>query len=539
MKNIIENIFQNLMSIQSDTGTEQEVKIAEEIYSYLSNIRYFQDNSGNLIKQKVEGDPFNRFNVIGLIRGTTDKTVIFIHHHDAVDIDSYDEMKSVAFESELLKKELLKKALPDEVHHDLLNPDWLFGRGSADMKAGAAVQIALLETLSEDASFHDNIVLLSVCDEENLSVGMRQASAVLNQLKKEYNLDYRVMINSEPVARISETQGIYYEGTVGKLMPVIYTRGKTAHIGEVLSGLNPLLILSEIQSRIELNPEFTDEYKGEVTPPPTWVHYRDRKLMYDASIPETASAYFSVLTLNTSPQEIMRKIKVVSTEAFENSIQKYETCVKAINKKSKKTIMSASFQPRVMAFEELNQMLIEKKGDSYIKEIKVQSTRIKEKLDCGDINLQSASIEIMEKAVSFLDDKEPIVVIGFSGPFYPHLTNDLLVDERTSKFEKIINDVSFERFNMNYVKHNYFMGISDFSYSSLKLEESDINIIEKNMLGWGQLYSIPFESLKTIEIPMVNLGPWGKDLHKVTERVNKEDLFNRLPKLIEGFIRAL
>lgn len=44
------------------------------------------------------------------------------------------------------------------------------------------------------------------------------------------------------------------------------------------------------------------------------------------------------------------------------------------------------------------------------------------------------------------------------------------------------------------------------------------------MLIWRDIYYIPLE-IKEISMPVLNVGPWGKDLHKYTERVNKDDLF--------------
>ena len=38
---------------------------------------------------------------------------------------------------------------------------------------------------------------------------------------------------------------------------------------------------------------------------------------------------------------------------------------------------------------------------------------------------------------------------------------------------------------------------------------------------------------------VLNIGPWGKDFHKYTERVYKEDLFERTPILIDRLIKEL
>ena len=37
-------------------------------------------------------------------------------------------------------------------------------------------------------------------------------------------------------------------------------------------------------------------------------------------------------------------------------------------------------------------------------------------------------------------------------------------------------------------------------------------------------------------MPCINIGPWGKDFHKLTERVLKQDLYERTPAIIQHAI---
>lgn len=59
--------------------------------------------------------------------------------------------------------------------------------------------------------------------------------------------------------------GKLYDGSVGKLLPVVYVRGKLAHVGQVFSGLNPINLLAEIVRNTELNPD-TMEKGGNSVP---------------------------------------------------------------------------------------------------------------------------------------------------------------------------------------------------------------------------------------------------------------------------------
>jgi len=45
--------------------------------------------------------------------------------------------------------------------------------------------------------------------------------------------------------------------------------------------------------------------------------------------------------------------------------------------------------------------------------------------------------------------------------------------------------------------------------------------------------------MQALSIPVINIGPWSKDLHKFTERVYKTDLYERTPALLECAIEFL
>ncbi|QHI71394.1 hypothetical protein [Aminipila terrae] len=53
------------------------------------------------------------------------------------------------------------------------------------------------------------------------------------------------------------------------------------------------------------------------------------------------------------------------------------------------------------------------------------------------------------------------------------------------------------------------------------------------------MYYIPLDTIREQSMPVLNVGPWGKDLHKYTERVYKKDLFERLPQLIDFIVNSV
>lgn len=143
--------------------------------------------------------------------------------------------------------------------------------------------------------------------------------------------------------------------------------------------------------------------------------------------------------------------------------------------------------------------------------------------------------------VDYIKDKSPKAVIAFSPPYYPHISNLDFENLPIAIKELGENIIQFAKndLNQDYAIKCYFMGISDLSYLALNKSESVIPYISPNMPHWGESYSIPFEDLKEISVPIMNIGPWGKDYHKFTERVFKDDLYIYTPELTKFTIDIL
>ena len=117
-----------------------------------------------------------------------------------------------------------------------------------------------------------------------------------------------------------------------------------------------------------------------------------------------------------------------------------------------------------------------------------------------------------------------------------------MLGEKAARVTEIIEELreySKENFNEEIEVQNYFTGICDLSYGMFVSDQSAIDYIENNMLMWGDVYSIPLEEIKEVSMPVLNLGPWGKDLHQYMERVYKDDLFNKTPFFTDLLIKKL
>lgn len=539
----IEDILFAYVKTESFTNTINEKKAEEFFLDYFSKIPYFKNTPGSYGIYEIENDALNRNVCYAFLKGRGQDTIVFIHHNDIVGVEDFKLLKKYAFSPEELKAQLLriKNTLSKDAKKDLEEDTFIFGRGVCDMKGGGSIQIALLKRYSELENFNGNIVLIAVPDEENLSAGMRSAVRLLSELQDKYNLKYKLMINTEPHQRKDDETGVFSEGSVGKIMPFVYVRGYLAHAGKVFEGLNPIHIMSKIVSRTELNMDFSDVEGKEAAPPPTWLYLKDSKEQYDVSMPLSVKGCFGILTLNQTPQSILEKVKNICEESFDEVIDDMNNSFRRFAKATGLPLKYLPWESKVVNFQELFREAEAAYGEEFIREYNKELEILGQKLKGNEISIIHCNFELIEFIYGYIDDIKPRIVYGLIPPYYPNVSNLFIddLDENVSSLSDNLKKFTQEEFNQNYNTEYFYTGISDLSYSSIEKSGEIYKALEESMPLLGQFYDVPVELIEKISMPCINIGPWGKDFHKMTERVNKEDLYIRTPRIINKAISLI
>lgn len=532
----IKMLLYRYMKTQSFTYTEREKEAEQFLMDYLSGISYFKKHPQHFGTWPIKGDPFDRAVCYGMVKGQGAETVVFVHHNDVVEIEDFKLLKSYAFSPDELVAELLKikDSLPDDARKDLEDDTFLFGRGGADMKGGGSIQLALLERYSRLEDFKGNVIVIAVPDEENLSAGMRAGVELLAELKEKYGLHYKIMINSEPHQRKDFSQGIFSEGSVGKIMPFLYVRGYLSHIGKVFEGFNPLNLMSEIVRRTELNMNFSDVVGRESAPPPTWLYLKDSKKQYDVSMPLSASGCFSILTLDRGPAEVMEKVRSICQSSFETILSEMNESYRRFSEVADPVAKELPWEANIVEFQQLYREAEQAHGQAFRERYEEKLAFLFQELKDGSINIIESNFALVEFVFDYIEDLSPRVVYGLIPPYYPNVSNlyfENLNPEIASLAERL-DEYTRETYGQHYTKEYFYTGISDLSYTSIKNGRETLRTLESAMPLFGSFYRIPVEAMEMISMPCMNIGPWGKDFHKLTERVCKEDLYERTPRII-------
>lgn len=506
LKERVLQITKEMVGIYSPTNTAEEQKVEANLLKLLQDMPYFKEHPENCGAFACVDDCFERSTIYGLVEGKSKKTVVFMGHHDVVSTEVYGALEDVATNVDALAAKLQSVELNEEATADLASGEWMWGRGTCDMKGGTAAQLAVLEKYSQNTDA-GSILFISVPDEEAFSVGMRSCLPLLKDLRERYGLEYEVAINCEPNS-VEDGKQVIYSGSVGKMLPVVLVQGKAVQIGSYPQGVNPLAALAEIICASEADYNISDTYGEESTVPPVWNFARDLKPGYDFSLPRRAAGYCNVLTFSKTPEQIMNwfvdKCKVGAQAAMAK-----QGCGHSL---------------KVMTYGELLQIAQTKTGyDDFYKELQAAMTK---KLQFEQLDFPSITLRAMEAVLDFTGIDEPVIITAFAPPYYPALNSGKLVGE---SFKEVVEHVG----TLLPVKcKEYFMGISDCSYLGVDAE-FDSKALAANMPCWGKLYSYDMEALAKLQIPFLLLGPWGKDLHQRTERVHIESLSVVLPKVLQ------
>ena len=540
----IQEIAIELTNELSVVETAGELDSTKKVHSILSNMDYYKKNPEELKIVKLEDDRLGRSSIIAALKGkkgASKKTVVMIGHTDTVGISDYGTLQGVANKPELLEAEFkkIRSTLSGEVQADLDSGDYMFGRGLFDMKTGLAIIIALMEDIAGDIeNFEGNIVFTAVCDEEANLKGMLSVVPELVKMQEEEGFDYLAMLDTDYMT--SEFDGdknkYVYVGTVGKLMPSFYVVGKETHVGESFKGLDPNGIASEITRRINLNTDYCDIAEGEVTLPPITLKQRDLKAEYSVQTAKTATLFFNYATHRSTPDEVLIRMRDAALESFETNIKNLNSQYETFCKLSKREYKKLPWTARVLTYEELYKEVKLEMGDELDTKI---GAITKEMLEDDSIDDRDFTLELVKQVHELWSDREPVVITYFTPPYYPHI----YVEGETAKeklllqaVESAVNDTKTD-YNIVYKK--FFPYISDLSYAAAPEDPKVIAALKDNMPGFGTKYNLPLEDMMKLNLPVLDIGPFGKDAHKFTERIEKKYSFEVAPLLVYETIKNL
>ncbi len=530
----IRRLLLDLVSIPSvSPDPETERAVVRYLRDRLAALPYFRDRPGDLGILPCEGDPLGREILFALFRprpGIAD-TVLLTGHIDVVGVKVCGPLAPHAFDAEEYTARIGRMPLSPSARRDLQSGQWLFGRGVADMKCGVAVATALLEDFAEDpAGLGTNLALLFVPDEEDSSRGMLGAVRHLARLQDE-GLRFAACINTEPSIGTGDSLSdlaAVYTGSAGKINPFFYCLGREAHLGEYYEGLSAALLTSQINLLVEGDPALSDRGGGEALTPWACMKHRDFRQEYSCSVPERSASYYSYFTAEKLPGALIEEMRGLARKALGLSISRTRKNARRFSRMGKPRPAALDLEPRVLTYSELEGRAREASGPGWEAAVLAAEAGLPVGADARD-----RALARVDSCVTQAGEKGPLVVIGFLMPWYPHRGNGGRSEGDRAVLALARDLRSYAAsFGSNLSIRPYYEGISDLSYLASPCGEADLKAYTSNVPGYGSLYELPLQALGRLDIPVLNLGPVGKDAHKHTERIHEPYAVGIYPKLL-------
>ncbi|WP_134701215.1 M20/M25/M40 family metallo-hydrolase [Ammoniphilus sp. YIM 78166] len=538
------SITKQLVEVGSVVNTEGEAAMARHIYNTISQWAYFKENPDSLVLEQTLNDEQVRYNVIARVEGTkarSPRTLILMGHLDTVGIEDYNQLQPLACRPDALREEMRKEDVSPLIRNHLESGEWMFGRGTLDMKSGVASHMYLLKYYSENPELlAGNLVLVSECDEEDSSHGILSALKTLIAWKKEYGLDYVGAINSDFVSpRYEGDDNRYiYRGTVGKLLPSFFITGAETHVGSCFEGLDPNFIAAYLTKQINYNPELCDEALGETTVPPVSLKQTDLKPSYTVQTALSAYVYYNFFVHSWTPKDVLVKLKQQAELAFSKALQDYKNHYQAYCSLGGEAYQEPGWQPRVLTYEEMDQQLQELYGEAYTSSMRELKERL---LKDPSLDTRMFSARVVEEAWKWMKDRSPAIILFYSSLYSPRIE----LSGKNEKERALIDglDQALEEIQPHYPHpmtiRNFFPYISDMSFVALSDDEQAIDAMIQNTPCWGKKLKVEFDDIRALQVPVVNIGPYGWDAHKKYERVEMEYSFHIVPNLTNSVIQYI
>ncbi|RKJ20266.1 peptidase M20, partial [Butyricicoccus sp. 1XD8-22] len=209
-----------------------------------------------------------------------------------------------------------------------------------------------------------------------------------------------------------------YKGTVGKLLPSFFITGAETHVGSAFEGLDPNFIAAELTKQINYNPELCNEAYGETTVPPVSLKQMDLKPSYTVQTALSAYVYYNFFIHSWSPKDVLIKLKEQAMIAFTNALNTFEERYRKYSEISGEPFVDVPWKPRVFTYEEMENLLIEENGNSFIEHMNEFKQNL---LTNTELDTRMFAARVVEEAWKWMKDKNPAIILFYSSLYSPRI----------------------------------------------------------------------------------------------------------------------
>jgi arginine utilization protein RocB len=538
----VARITRELVRCPSITNSPGENDCVQLIHRLIAELPYFQAHPEHLRLERTTDDPYERYNLYALVEGNGPRTVLLTGHYDVVSTDPYGALAPWACDPDGLLPRLMAdleqngRSTADALAlADLRSGQYMPGRGALDMKSGLAAGMAVLARFAaaERERAGGSLLFIATPDEEDNSHGMRAVAARLPELVRAWGLEPVAAINLDATndrGDGSEGRAVFL-GSVGKLLPAVYLVGRETHAGRPFDGVNPNLLAAMVTRRIECAAALVDVAEGEAAPPPVSLKQTDLKDYYDVTTPTAAWCTYNLLTHGWPAGEALLRVSAEVRTALDEAMAHLREEARRYGQLTGAPAPELPWEPVVLTFAELKARALEQGGERAAEALSRTVADVQK--DPG-VDLRAYSRRLIEALWPFAGLAGPAAVVSVASLYYPrvHISQ---AGEKGARLQAAVERHAAAvaaASGCSIRVRPFFPGISDMSFLGCADSPEDLAALAGNTPAWGSRLRHDYRAVQPLGIPVVNLGPWGRDYHQRTERVNMPYSFQVVPELL-------
>ena len=511
----VRDLTLELVAMPSVNGTPGEAAMGAHLAEIL---RAIGGRRVEVSSVPADHDPLGRPVVFGRLRGSSGgEAVLLMGHYDVVDVQDYGTLQDIAFDPPALTRWFAEHGL-GEARQAARSGEYLFGRGVLDMKGGVATCIALLERLAREGPLGGDVIVALAPDEEANSVGVKTVRRVLGELQRQEGLRFVAAINTDSTspASFADPRRYGYTGSIGKLLPAVFLGARPTHATRLAEGFaEPAALIGRVLAHLTAHPDLADRLGEQAAPPPVVLHFADSRRGYDVQTLNWAWAYFNVLTMTRTPQEVMQRFLQLVQEGL-------ELAVGEISRRMLDLGLGAVPPVPVVPFGDLLARLRSEVHDP--------DGVMHEALAApAAMDLRERARQVVEAVWRALGS-EPMAIVFFAQDIMPRVLTD---DPRLAQ----ALDAALTRHGLQdtFVTRRVYLGISDMSFLASSPDDPHLAAFRRDY----PLAGVTRELAPAPDMPLLNLGPSGFDPHQPTERVQVGWSFDVMPELLLDLVQTL
>ena len=204
-------------------------------------------------------------------------------------------------------------------------------------------------------------------------------------------------------------------------------------------------------------------------------------------------------------------------EAFDNAIESLNNNYKKFCEIAGRDYKRLPWESYVITYDELYAKVKEEMGSELDEKIKAYEEEL---LADESIDEREHSLKMVEFVHNLWSYRDPVIVVYFTPPYYPHIYVEGKTEDEKRLLKAVKDAVDTTETNYNLVYKKFFPAIADISYAAAPKDPKIISALKNNMPGFGSKYDLPLEAMQDLDLPVLDIGSFGKDAHQFTERVH-------------------